>query len=167
MQLNLTARAGRRFACGAALASSAILLPAGALAASAAPGAPPHLAAAALGSSGSGAATRPQRRQLAVASLSSFKVVLTATRLPGTGPGPMATITAAGYRDTPHGWKLIATKQIGESFWYSVGVCSFTVTQSKPSATGSPSMVQWDSVTVSLSVDPSIGCAPPITRHWR
>ena len=88
-------------------------------------------------------------------------MVLTATRLPGTGPAPTATVTAAGYRNTSHGWKLIAKKQIRESLWYSVGVCSLTVTQSKPSATGSPSMVPWDSVTVSLSVDPSIGCAPP------
>ena len=167
MQLNLKARAGRRLACGVALASSAILLPASALAASAAPGAPAHPAAAALGSPDSGAATRPQRRQLAVTTLSSFKVVLTATRLPGTGPAPMAAVTAAGYRNTSHGWKLITKKQIRESFWYSVGVCSLTVTQSKPSATGSPSMVQWDSVTVRLSVDPSIGCAPPITRRWR
>ena len=167
MQLNLKARAGRRLACCVALATSAILLPAGALAATAAPGAPAHPAAAALGSSGSAAATRPQRRQLAVTTLTSFKVVLTATRLPGTTPGPMATVTAAGYRNASHGWKLIARKQIGEWFWYSVGVCSFTVTQSKPSATGSPSMVQWDSITVRLSVDPSIGCAPPIIRHWR
>jgi hypothetical protein len=167
MQINQTARAGLRLACCVALACSAILLPAAALAASAAPGAPAHPAAAALHGSGSGAATRPQRRQLAVTTLSSFKVVLTATRLPGTRPVPMATVTAAGYRNTSHGWKLIANKKIRESFWYSVGVCSFTATQSKPSATGSPSMVRWDSVTVSLSVDPSIGCAPPITRHWR
>jgi hypothetical protein len=167
MQLNPTTRAGRRLACGVALASSAILLPAGALAAPAAPGASAHPAAAVLSRSGRDAAIHPQRRQLAVTMLSSFKVVLTATRLPGTGPDPMATVTAAGYRNTSHGWKLIASKQIRESFWYSVGVCSLTVTQSKPSATGSPSMVQWNSVTVSLSVDPSIGCVPPITRHWR
>jgi hypothetical protein len=40
MQPSLTARAGRRLACGVALASSAILLPAGALAGSPAPGRP-------------------------------------------------------------------------------------------------------------------------------
>jgi hypothetical protein len=42
-------------------------------------------------SSASGATTHPQWRQLAVTTLSSFKVVLTATREP-TG----ATLTAAG-----------------------------------------------------------------------
>jgi hypothetical protein len=45
-----------------------------------------------------------------VTTLSSFKVVLTATRLPGGGPAPVATVTAAGYRNTPQGWKLIANK---------------------------------------------------------
>jgi hypothetical protein len=145
--MKLTARGGT-ITAGIALACSGILLQAAALASAGSPAAP------------------PQQRQLAVTTLSTFKVVLTATRLPGTGPAPMATVTAAGYRDTAHGWKLIATKQISESFWYSVGVCSFAVTQSRPSATGSPSMVPWDSVTVGLSVDPAIGCVPPITRVW-
>jgi hypothetical protein len=170
MKLNPAAHAGRRLATGLALAGSVILLPAAALAASAASGAPAHPGAAALplASSASGATAHPQRRQLAVTTLSSFKVVLTATRSPGNGPGPMATVTAAGYRNTSHGWKLIARKRIGESFWYSVGVCRFTVTQFKPGPpSGSPSMVQWDSVTVRLSADPAIGCVPPITRHWR
>lgn len=53
-----------------------------------------------LASSASGAAAHPQQRQLAVTTLSSFKVVLTATRIPGTSPGPMATITVVGYRHT-------------------------------------------------------------------
>jgi|ERR1017187_9870764 hypothetical protein len=46
--MNLTSRAGRRLAAGIALASSAILLPAAALAASAAAGSPGHPAAAVL-----------------------------------------------------------------------------------------------------------------------
>ncbi len=158
MKLNPTAHAGRRLAAGIALASSAILLPAAALASSAAPGTPANTAAAVL-------ASHPQQRQLAVTTLSDFKVVLTATRHQAYA----ATITAAGYRNTSHGWKLIATKRIGAPGswgWFSTGVCSFTVTQSKPSPTGSPSAVPWDSVTVSLFYDPAIGCVPPITRHW-
>ena len=120
-----------------------------------------------LASSAGAAATHPQQRQLAVTTLSNFKVVLTATRK----QTDLATVTAAGYRSTSHGWKLIATKRIGGAgqwFWYSVGVCSFTVTQFKPTPPpGSPSMEPWDSMTVSLSADPAIGCVPPYTKHWR
>ncbi len=83
----------------------------------------------------------------------------------------MATITAAGYRYTAHGWKLIATKRIGAAgrwSWYATEVCSLTVTQLKPGPpSGSPVAVQWDSITVSLLWGPAIGCVPPITRHWR
>ena len=132
--MNLTSRAGRRLAAGIALACSAILLPAAALASPAAPGTPDRPASAVLplASSATGAAAHPQQRQLAVTTLSNFRVVLTVTRSPGTGPGPMATITAAGYRHTAHGWKLIATKRIGASgrwSWYATEVCSLTVTQ--------------------------------------
>ncbi len=171
--MNLTSRAGRRLAAGIALACSAILLPAAALASPAAPGTPDRPASAVLplASSATGAAAHPQQRQLAVTTLSNFKVVLTATRSPGTGPGPMATITAAGYRPTAHGWKLIATNRIGAVgrwSWYATEVCSLTVTQTKPGPpSGSPVAVQWDSITVSLLWGPAIGCLPPITRHWR
>jgi hypothetical protein len=50
-----------------------------------------------------------------VTTLSSFKVLLTATREPGPEPGENlnATVTAADYRHTSRGWKLIATKRIG------------------------------------------------------
>jgi hypothetical protein len=47
----------------------------------------------------------------------------------------MATVTAAGYRHTSCGWKLIATKRIGQAsqwFWYPAEACSLTVTQLKP-----------------------------------
>lgn len=54
-------------------------------------------------SSASGGAAHPQQRQVAVTTLNTFKVVLTATRSPGTAPGPMATVTAAGYRQTSRG----------------------------------------------------------------
>jgi hypothetical protein len=118
-------------------------------------------------SSASGAATHPQQRQLAVTTLSNFKVVLTATRTPDRS----ATVTAAGYRHTAHGWKLIATKRIGAAdrwSWYATEVCSLTVTQLKPGPpSGSPAAVQWDSVTVSLLWGPAIGCLPPITKRWR
>jgi hypothetical protein len=126
------------------------------------------LAVLPLASAANGATTHPQR-QLAVTTLPDFRVVLTATRS-NTGPYS-ATVTAAGYRPAARGWRLIAVKRIGAAGqwgWYSTGVCSFTVTQSKPSPPpGSPSIVPWDSVTVSLSYDPAIGCVPPVTKHWR
>ena len=79
-----------------------------------------------LASSASGAAAHHrQQRQLAVTTLTgSVKVVLTATRSPGTAPAPMATVAATVYRHTPRGWKLIATRRIGKPgqwFWFSVG----------------------------------------------
>src|SRR5262249_51204344 len=63
------------------------------------------LAVLPVASSASGATHHPQQRQLAETTLSSFKVVLTATREPGPEPGQElnATVTAAGYRHTP-GW---------------------------------------------------------------
>ncbi|MGO9080029.1 MAG: hypothetical protein ACLQDY_13445 [Streptosporangiaceae bacterium] len=167
--MKLTSRAGRRLTAGIALACSAILLPAAALAAPAAGGRPSHPGAAVRPEAGpaDGAAASPQRRRLAVTTLSSFKVVLTATRSPGTGPGPAATVTAAGYRHTSRGWKLIATKRIGKASrwsWYATEVCSLTVTQLKPEpSSAAPS----DTITVSLLWGPAIGCLKPYTRHWR
>jgi hypothetical protein len=167
--MKLTSRAGRHLTVGIALACSAILLPAAALAASATAGAPGHPAAAALPEAGSagGPAAHPQRRQLAVTTLTSFKVVLTATRSPGTGPGPRATVTAAGYRHTSRGWKLIATKRIGQRsgwFWGPVGVCRLTVTQLKPlPSSAAPS----DTIRVSLLITPALGCSEIHTRSWR
>jgi hypothetical protein len=173
--MKLTYRPGRRLAAGIALACSAILLPAAALASSAAPGTPANPAAAALPSArpSASAATHPQQRQLAVTTLSWFKVVLTATREPGPEPGENvnATITAAGYRHTARGWKLIATKRIGRArgwAWYATDVCSLTVTQLKPGPpSGSPAAVRWDSITVSLLWGPAIGCLRPYTERWR
>ena len=118
-------------------------------------------------SSANAAATHAQRRQLAVTTLSGFKVVLTATRSPGTGPDPAATVTAAGYRPTAKGWKLIAIKRIGTArkwSWYATEVCSFTVTQLKPQPS---SAANSDTITVSLLQDPAIGCLGPYTRSWR
>jgi hypothetical protein len=116
-----------------------------------------------LASSASGAAAHTQRRQLAVTTLSSFEVVLTATRKPDL----RATVTAAGYRKTSRGWMLIATRQVGVAgrwFWFSTTVCSLTVTQLKPlpsSATNS------DTMTVSLLETPALGCSKAYTKHWK
>lgn len=162
-----TVQADRRLATGIAIACSAILLPAAALASSAAPGAPEHLTALRLppARSASGTAAHPPRRQLAVTTLSSFKVVLTATRAPG--PELMATVTAAGYRQTSSGWKLIARKRIGKAsqwFWYATEACSLTVTQLKP---GPSSATNSDTITVSLLETPALGCSSTYTRRWR
>jgi hypothetical protein len=167
--MKLTSRAGRHLTAGIALACSAILLPAAALAASATASTPGHPAAAALplGGSASGPAAHPQRRQLAVTTLTSFKVVLTATRSPGPGPGPLATVTAAGYRHTSRGWKLIATKRISKAnrwSWYATEVCSLTVTQLKPLPS---SAARSDTITVRLLWGPAIGCQGPYTKRWR
>ena len=162
-------RTGWRLAVGIALACSAVLLPAAALASPAAAGTPDHPAAASLplARTASGAASRPRRRQLAVTTLSGFKVVLAATRSPGTSPAPLATVTVAGYRHTSRGWRLIATKRIGKPggwFWYSTEVCSLTVTQLKPlPSSAAPS----DTITVSLLITPALGCSTPYTNRWR
>ena len=125
------------------------------------------LALLATASAASGAASprAPQRRQLATTTLSSFKVVLTATRAGGNPPS--ATVTAAGYRPTAHGWKLIATRRIGKRgawSWFATQVCSPTVTQLKPVPS---SAVKWDTMTVRLLWGPAIGCLKPSTKRWR
>jgi hypothetical protein len=91
--------------------------------------APPTQQAAAPSAPASGAVPAPER-QIAVAVLSGFKVVLTATRSPGQS-ALAATVSAAGYENTAQGCKLIAAKTIGKPnqwFWYSVSVCALTVT---------------------------------------
>jgi hypothetical protein len=133
------------------------------------PPAAPRAAVLPVASSASGATHHPQRRQLAVATLSSFKVVLTATREPGPGPGEQlnATVTAAGYRHTPRGWTLIATKRIGKASqwsWGATDVCSLTVTQLKPLPSSAATS---DTITVSLLWGPAIGCLGPSTKSWR
>jgi hypothetical protein len=126
--------------------------------------------AAALATTSSGAvithassANHPQRRQLAATTLSSFKVVLTATRDRQPGQNLKAAVTAAGYRATSHGWKLIATKRLGTYFWYSTEVCSLTVTQLKPEpSSAAPS----DAMRVRLLLTPALGCGRPVTERW-
>jgi hypothetical protein len=114
---------------------------------------------------GSAASTThlPQHRQLAVTTLSRFKVMLTATRVSRLD----ATVTATGYRHTSGGWTLIATKQIGKAAfwsWFATDVCNLNVTQLKPQpSSATPS----DSITVNLLWGPAIGCLGPYTKHWQ
>jgi hypothetical protein len=109
-------------------------------------------------------ASRPQHRQLAVTTLSSFKVVLTATR--GPGNPPRATVTAAGFRRSGGHWHLISTKRIGQVngwFWFSVDTCSLTTTQ----FWSVPRTRRVATINVSLLATPSIGCSRSYTLNWR
>jgi len=112
--------------------------------------------------------SQPQRRQLAVTTLSDFKVVLTATREPGHPL--LATVTAAGFRRSGGGWQLIAVKRIGETsgwFWFSVETCSLTATQlTNNTVSPSPPVVPFDSIEVSLLITPAIGCSGTFSKRW-
>ena len=106
----------------------------------------------------------PQHRQIGVAELTGFKVVLTVTK--GTGQPPLATVTAAGYRRSGAGWKLIAVKRIGAAypwFWNAVDTCSLDITQFRA---GSP-VRDVDSIRVSLLATPALGCTKPFSEHWK
>jgi len=125
-----------------------------------------------LGLAGAASATgasQPQQRQLAAATLSDFKVVLTATREPGHPL--LATVTAAGYRRSGSAWTLIATKQIGKASgwsWFSVETCSLTITQLKNNTVSpSPPVVRFDSIEVSLLITPAIGCSDTYSKRWQ
>jgi hypothetical protein len=113
-------------------------------------------------------ASQPQRRQLAVTTLSDFKVVLTATREPGHPL--LASVTAAGYRRSGSGWTLIATKRIGKAsgwVWFSVETCSLKTTQLKNNTVSpSPPVVTFDSIKVSLLITPAIGCSRTYGKRW-
>ena len=109
-------------------------------------------------------ASQPQRRQVAAATLSRFKVVITITR--GSGSPPMGTVTAAGYRRSGTQWQLIARKRIGNAngwFWFSTETCSLTITQLK----GVSPVNAVDSIKVSLLITPALGCSAPISQHWQ
>jgi hypothetical protein len=118
-------------------------------------------ATAAFGATG---ASQPQRKQLAVATLSNFKVVLTATRGPGSPPN--ATVNAAGFRRSGGHWLLISTRRIGRVngwFWFSVDTCSLTTTQFR----SVPRTRRVAEINVRLLVTPSIGCSRTYTENWR
>jgi hypothetical protein len=121
------------------------------------------LASLPLAGSAAGTTHLPQHRQLAVTTLSGFKVVLTATRVSRLD----ATVTAAGFRHTSGGWQLIAIKRIGEAgfwSWFATDVCSLKVTQFKPEpSSAAPS----DSITLNLLWGPAIGCLGPYIKHWQ
>ena len=109
-------------------------------------------------------ASQPQQRQIAVATLSGFKVVLTITR--GSGQPPMGTVTAAGYRRAGTVWQLISRKLIGKAngwFWFSTETCSLSTTQLKGAAPTRPV----DSITVRLLITPALGCSLPISERWK
>jgi hypothetical protein len=109
-------------------------------------------------------ASQPQRRQLAVATLSNFKVVITAAR--GPGHPPMATVTAAGYRRSGTHWRLIATRRIGTAnqwFWFAVDTCSLTTTQLQ----GVTPTERVASIKISLLITPAIGCSRTFSKHWQ
>jgi hypothetical protein len=113
-------------------------------------------------------ASQPQRRQLAVTTLSDFQAVLTATREPGHPL--LATVTAAGYRRSGLHWTLIARKRIGTAsgwYWFSVVTCSLTTTQLKNNTVSpSPPVVTSDSIKVSLLITPAIGCSRTYSKRW-
>ena len=107
--------------------------------------------------------SHPQRRQLAVAALSRFRVMLTITR--GSGSPPMATVTAAGDRRSGGHWKLISTQRIGKpnQVWFSTETCSLTTWQLK----GVSPVQAADSSGVSLLITPALGCSRPISKTWK
>ncbi len=116
---------------------------------------------------GATGAAHPQQRQIAVTTLTSFKVVLTVTRGPASGVAARATVTAAGYRNTTRGWKRIGQKRIGKAsqwFWYPAAVCGLTVTQLKPAPR---SAVPSGTLKVSLLITPALGCSKTYAESWQ
>jgi hypothetical protein len=109
-------------------------------------------------------ANQPPQRQIAVTTLSGFKVALTITR--GSGQPPMGTVTAAGYRRAGTHWQLISTKRIGKTngwFWFSTDTCSLKTTQLK----GAAPTREVRSITVRLLMTPALGCSGPISEQWK
>jgi hypothetical protein len=140
-------RAAALTASAVALVAAAVIPLAGSAASATAHHAPPH-------------------RQLGVTTLTNFRVVLTATQASRTS-APSATVTAAGYRRTAHGWRLISVQRIGRPgfwSWFATQVCSLRTAQYRPQpSTATPA----DSITVKLLWGPAIGCLGPYTRTWK
>jgi hypothetical protein len=113
-------------------------------------------------------ASRPQRRQIGVTTLTRFKVVLAATR-GGPGHRLQATVTAKGYRRSHGHWTLIAAKRVGlvDGWeWFSVDTCSLTATQFKNNLQPSPPFISFDSMKVSLVLGPALGCSDTFSKRW-
>lgn len=114
-------------------------------------------------------ANQPERRQVAVATLTHFRLVLTVTR-GGPGHRLQGTLTAKGYRRSGSQWKLIAAKRVGKVngwFWFSVEPCSLTTTQLKNNLKPSPPVITVDAMKVSLLITPAIGCSRVYSKRWR
>lgn len=112
-------------------------------------------------------ASQPEQRQIGATTLTFFKVVLVVTR--GSGHSYNGTVTADGYQRSGGHWKLIAAKQIGKANgwgWFSVATCSLTVTEYKNNVEPSPPVIPYDSIRVSLLIDPAIGCSRTYSNHW-
>lgn len=111
---------------------------------------------------------QPQRRQIATATLTHFRVVLTATR-GGPGHRLQATVTAAGFRRSAGHWKLIASKRVGAVngwFWFSVEPCALATTGLKNNSQPSPPVTVSESMKVSLLITPAIGCSRTYAKGW-
>ena len=123
----------------------------------------PALLSVADATAGGATATQPQQRQINETTLSSFKVVLTATRV---GTSPKATVTAAGYRIVAGRWKPIGQKRIGAAgawSWEPTEVCGLTVSELKPEH-GSTALSE--TLTVSLLISPARGCSGNFSESW-
>lgn len=134
------------------------------IAAAAAIAATGGLLVAAAGPAGASQHASAQQRQIGVAELSAFKVVLTATR--DGGQPPTATVTAAGYERSGSAWKLVSVRQIGargEWFWYAVQTCSLNTIQFR----GISPKQAVDTIKVSLLATPALGCTKPFTERWK
>jgi hypothetical protein len=109
-------------------------------------------------------ASHPQHRQIAVTTLSDFKVVVTAIR--DSHRPLLATVTAAGFRRSGGHWQLISTKRIGKAnqwFWFATDACSLATRQLK----GLSPVKTADSIKIRLLVTPAIGCAATFTKTWQ
>jgi hypothetical protein len=111
-------------------------------------------------------ASQPQRRQIGVATLAQFKVVLTATR-GGPGHRLQATVNATGYRRFDGHWAPIATKRIGKAngWEWDVDTCSLAATQFKPHVP-SPPYLPFDAMKVRLLTGPALGCSTTYSKRW-
>jgi hypothetical protein len=113
-------------------------------------------------SPGHGSATAGSRptRQLATATFDQdLMVVVTATKEPGGGASPPATVRFAAYRLTDSGWSLIGSHMVGREagwFWKVLtggrAVCVFSSGDHPP--------IQ---IKIRLLITPSIGCSQPYT----
>jgi len=110
-------------------------------------------------------ASRPQQRQLAVAALSDFKVVLTATQEPRHPL--LAKVTASGFQRSDGQWKLISIKRLGKAFEGDVNVCSLKTIQFKNNTAISPPVIRFDAIRVRLLLGPALGCSRAIiSERW-